>query len=42
MKAKRAHDLILGVVLSLAAIELVILPILKAVFGHPVLPWLQK
>ena len=42
MNAKRLHGLILGGFLALAAIELLILPVMKIICGHAILPWLQK
>jgi hypothetical protein len=42
LSAKRWHDLILGGFLILAVVELVLLPVCKIVFGHAILPWLQR
>lgn len=42
MRPQRAHGFILGLLLLLAAIELFILPVLKVITGHAILPWLQR
>ena len=42
MKAKHAHDLIMGLLLLAVVVELLILPCCKVVFGHAILPWLQR
>lgn len=42
MKAKTAHDLIMGLLLFAALVELLILPACKVVFGYALVPWLQR
>jgi hypothetical protein len=42
LTAKRWHDLLMGLLLLAAVLELLVLPICKVCFGHAILPWLQR